>query len=130
MRFPLLFVFAVLLMMVQGQANAQDATNNYETVITNGDKYFADHDYINAKASYQYALRMRPDSMYPKTRIKMTLERLRQQMDLSGDYTAYIAQANQHLDKDEFDQAIASLQKKAQSILPNKKNTLPVKLMS
>lgn len=120
-RFTLIILFtAIVLGISAGNLSAQTTEIDYKTAIEKADKYFTEKDYINAKAYYQIASKKDPGSEYPKEQLQKTMQLLRQQMKLSGQYTMVISKADQLLEERKYDEAIAEY-KKALDILPGKK---------
>ncbi len=114
-----LFLFVLVVLSVQ-TIQAQSTDDKYNTAIEKADEYFAGKDYINAKASYQLALRFKPDAEYPKKQIEKTLELLRKQMELSAEYAEFIQQADEMYESDKLAEA-RLIYKKALDVLPDKK---------
>jgi len=95
---------------------AQDTVQDYESVIEMGDKYFHNNDYINAKASYTYAIKLIPEKEYPNTKLNETLQLLRSQMVLKRSYAVEVTQADVFLEGKKYQEAILKYQD-AQKIL-------------
>ncbi|MCD4730004.1 MAG: hypothetical protein K8R74_05365 [Bacteroidales bacterium] len=87
---------------VFAQTNQQD----YNATIKQADNYFQKGDYINAKASYQYASRLRPHEEYPKTKLSETIVKLREKMVVMEQYDAEISQADKLFRLGKYDEAI------------------------
>lgn len=114
-------LFLFLLFNISSSAlHAQDVDDQYNTAIEKADEYFAKKDYINAKASYQLALRFKPDEEYPRQQIEKTLELLRQQMELSAEYAEFISKADELYDDGNLSGARMEYQN-ALKVLPDKK---------
>ncbi len=85
---------------------AQTNQEEYNAAIEQADNYFQKGDYINAKASYQYAGRLKPDEEYPKTKLSETIGKLREKMVVMEQYDAEISQADKLFRLGKYDQAI------------------------
>ena len=85
---------------------AQTNQEDYNATIQQADKYFQKGDYINAKASYQYASRLKPDEEYPKTKLSETIGKLREKMVVMEQYNAEISQADKLFRLGKYDEAI------------------------
>ena len=96
---------------------AQDKEVLYESAIESADTYYKNQDYINAKASYEYAGRLKPDETYPKTRLDETLVILRSQLEQRNKYATEIIAADKLFKGRKFEEAISSYQQ-AQKIFP------------
>ena len=99
---------------------AQDTVQEYESVIKLGDKYFSSKDYINAKASFTYAIKLNPENEYPKTKLKETLRLLRDQMALKSLFAKVVTKADVLLEGKKYAEAIIKYQE-AQKILSDEK---------
>ncbi len=97
---------------------AQSNQNDYNSAIEQADKYFQEGDYINAKASYQYASGLRPDEAYPKTRLNETITKLREKMVVMEQYNAEVSQADKFFRNGKYDEALLKYIA-AQQILPS-----------
>ena len=102
----LAITFSCIILLISNQIFAQtEVDNNYQTAISSADEYFISEDYINAKASYQYACRLKPDEQYPKKRLEETIDRLREKMAVMEQYNSEILKADKHLRLKEYEQA-------------------------
>jgi len=102
----LAITFSCIILLIFNQIFAQTEVNNdYQTAISSADEYFINGDYINAKASYQYAARLKPDEQYPKNRLKETIDRLREKMVIMERYNSEILKADKHFRLKEYEQA-------------------------
>ena len=107
----LLFIF------VSGSVNSQ-GTDEYQQTIDQANKYYAQGDFINAKASYQYASRLRPSENYPKEKFQKTVEKLREKMALMDEYTQAISEADVYFRQGDYDNAVKKY-KEAEKIIPS-----------
>ncbi len=96
-----IFIIAFALFSV-GQ---QSASTEYQDAINKGDEYFQKGDYINAKTSYSYASRLRPDEQYPKDKLKATVDQLREKMAKMEQYTILLSAADNFFREGDFDNA-------------------------
>jgi len=89
-----------------GISFGQNGTSAYESVIVQGDIYYANGDYINAKASYHYASRLNPEEQYPKDKLDQTLEKLRAKMVVMEEFIVIVSEGDKYFKQSEFDKAI------------------------
>ena len=95
-----------------------DGGDAFENAIELADQYFRDKDYINAKASYQYASRLKPDEEYPQEMLKKTMDLLRDRMAALEQYNAAIAEAEKLLIEGKPEEAIEQFEV-ASGIIPS-----------
>lgn len=113
--------FSILLFIILSTSTtvvyAQSNNQRYEELVAQADTYFESKDYINAKAAYQYALRMRPEEEYPQKQLEKTVDILRKRFEKSSQYTQYINEAEASLEEGDVDQAI-EYYRMAEEVLP------------
>lgn len=97
---------------------AQTNQTDYNSAIQQADKYFQQGDYINAKASYQYASNLKPNEAYPKTRLNECIVKSREKMVVMEKYDAEISQADKFFRLGKYDEALLKYIA-AQQVLPN-----------
>jgi tetratricopeptide (TPR) repeat protein len=114
--FKTIFISLILLFLTIS-AIAQDKPDEYKKTIEMADSYFTKGDYINAKASYQIAIRLAPNEQYPKDRLQQSLDMIKVQMYQNGQYTQKIQVADEYYNKKDFDNALKYYQE-ALTILP------------
>ena len=104
----LAIIFTTLVIIFFNQIIAQTTTDDdYQQALSSADAYFESGDYINAKASYQYASKLKPAEQYPKDQLSETVVRLREKMQVMEQYNSEIIEADRHFKKDEFEDAKA-----------------------
>ena len=114
---PLLIVLLILVSF--GSAFPQtDKDKDYQDAINSADAYFKDQDFINAKASYQYAQTLKPDEQYPKDQLQETIKRLREKMMVMEEYNIELTAADKHFRLKEYGLA-KERYKVAAKILPS-----------
>ncbi|MBN2173764.1 MAG: hypothetical protein JW731_06520 [Bacteroidales bacterium] len=96
----------------------QDNESKYNETIKNADEYFKAKDYINAKASYQYASQLNPEATYPREKLSETIKLLREKMVVMEQYNFELAEADKYFRAEEYELAITKY-KDALKILPN-----------
>jgi tetratricopeptide (TPR) repeat protein len=117
---PLILLFSLVLINYSpGQVSGSDP-NQYAETIKSADSYFQAGDYINAKTSYEYALKLRPEEQYPKIRLEETLLKIRERMNLMEQYNAQTAKGDKLFNERDYDRARLEYQA-AGSILPDEK---------
>lgn len=114
-----LIVIIILVQLVQ--ANAQIATQTYESAIENADRHFVQKDFLTAKTYYEIAIRLKKDDPYAGKRLGETLTLLKQQMETRERFYEKIDQANKFDREGKADEAIKAY-KEALSIVPNDAN--------
>jgi tetratricopeptide (TPR) repeat protein len=97
----LFFLFFQLAASSFGQVTEDD----YQAVISQADAYFISGDYINAKASYQYASRLKPSEQYPKDRLQETINKIRDKMVVVEQFSAIISEADKYFKAGNYEQA-------------------------
>ncbi len=110
-------VLLLLLVFISFQSFSQDNDEKYQSTITLGDQYFNAEDYLNAKASYQYASKLKPEEQYPKDRLRESMQLLRVQIEKKADYKSKLKLADELFDNRSFDKAIEAYNE-ALKILP------------
>jgi tetratricopeptide (TPR) repeat protein len=109
----LLFLFFQLV----DSSFAQMGDDEYQNTISQADNFYKNGDFINAKASYQYASRLKPGEQYPKDRLQETIIKIRDKMLVVEQFSAVIAEADKHFRAGEYDLA-KSKYDQAKKILP------------
>jgi tetratricopeptide (TPR) repeat protein len=117
LRHKIVYVSLVIMITFALPAFPQATTDEYKKTIESADSYFSKGDYINAKASYQIAIRLAPEEQYPKDRLQQSLDMIKVQMYQNNLYTQKIQVANELYDKNDFPGALQYYQE-ALSILP------------
>ncbi len=97
----LIFIFATGL-----NAIAQETNDEYRKTIEMADSYFTKGDYINAKASYQIAVRLAPNEQYPKDRLQQSLDMIKVQMYQNSLYTQKIQVADDYFRNQDIENAL------------------------
>ncbi len=98
-------VFILLFILMWGGSFGQNGEPDYSQVISQADTYFTKGDYINAKASYQYASQLKPDEKYPKDRLGETISKLKEKMAVMDEHNAIITEADKLFYQKNYDQA-------------------------
>jgi tetratricopeptide (TPR) repeat protein len=115
----LTILLSTLIIVCFNQVFAQTETqDDYQKAISSADGYFQAGDYINAKASYQYASKLKPSEQYPKDQLAETVVKLREKMQVMELYNTEILEADRHFKKAEYEEAKAKY-KAALKIQPN-----------
>jgi len=107
----------IVILLLFNTTIAQTNTDDYQVAINSADEYFSNKDYINAKASYQYASRLKPDEQYPRDKLKETMDRLRDKMVVMEQFNAIVSDADRHFRLKEYEQAKQKY-KEAEKVLP------------
>jgi tetratricopeptide (TPR) repeat protein len=96
---------------------AQEQGSEFRETIEKADKYFDEGDYINAKASYQYAVKLNPDDAYAKERLEESIDLIRVQMEKSQEYAAKTLIADDLMSQGDLE-AARKVYVEASTILP------------
>ncbi len=115
-RFLKATIFLLTAILFSSLVNAQGGID-YNTMVNSGDDHYNNGDYINAKSSYEYALRIRPDEEYPKQKLDKTIEKLRQKMARMEEYSTIINEADTYFRNKEYDKAKV-MYRQASTIIP------------
>ncbi|MBE9481935.1 MAG: hypothetical protein IMY69_09595 [Bacteroidetes bacterium] len=81
---------------------------DYNNAIANGDRYFSEGEYTNAKNEFEFASRLKPDEQYPKDKISeinIILEKLVAQKTINENYLSSIERADNYFDKKNYVEA-------------------------
>jgi tetratricopeptide (TPR) repeat protein len=116
-RFKAGLAFLVLVCVFALSGYAQVNADEYRKTIEMADSYFSKGDYINAKASYQIAVRLAPEEQYPKDRLQQSLDMIKAQMYQNSLYQQKIKLADDLLGKNDLQAALKTYQE-ALAILP------------
>ena len=116
-RYKKLFISLIFIVLSNLAGLAQENTAEYNKTIEMADSYFTKGDYINAKASYQIAVRLAPEEQYPKDRLQQSLDMIKVQMYQNSLYTQKIQVADEMFQKNDMAAALQYYQE-AISILP------------
>ena len=111
------FITLLLVLALSAPVYAQVDADEYRKTIEMADSYFSKGDYINAKASYQIAVRLAPDEQYPKDRLQQSLDMIKVQMYQNNLYTQKIQIADELYGKKDLAGALPYYQE-ALTILP------------
>ncbi|MFH1160455.1 MAG: hypothetical protein V1733_05855 [bacterium] len=86
-------------------AQQKKTAEEYSRIISRADAYFAKKDYLNAKASYQMAIDVKPDDNYAKEKLQETMELLRSQKAQNILYDVAVASADKLFDARDYEKA-------------------------
>lgn len=95
----------------------QDNPDEFSKTIRMADTYFAKGDFINAKASYQLAVKLAPEDTYARQRLQLSLDKIKEQMQLSALFTEKVLLADELYDKQDLEGAL-QVYRSALAILP------------
>lgn len=101
-----------MMILVSGftfQGFAQE-TIDYQKIILTADSLFNKGNYIDAKAYYQYALRLQPNNQDIKSRLTKSIELLKSQGKEREAYTDYILKADHYYKKEDLENAFNTYQ--------------------
>jgi len=111
-------IILLLIFIISGNMLfAQSIETDYKSAISKADYYFGNHDFINAKAAYQLAIKLNPQEEYPRKQLEFTLEQLRLKIEKSGLYTQKVAKADKLFEENKYNEAIIAY-REALLVLP------------
>jgi tetratricopeptide (TPR) repeat protein len=91
---------------VQGLiAQQKKQSEQYAAIIARADDYFSRKDYLNAKASYQMAIDVKPDDPYARNRLRETMELLRSLKAQNILYDVTVASADKLFGEKDYEKA-------------------------
>ncbi len=100
-----IFSFIILITFSNFQVLVAQS-DEYTSSIQSAEAYFNKGDYLNAKASFQYALRFKPDDAYAKKKIEECIVKLKDQSPVRLKYSQYIQLAEKQLKQKEYNRAL------------------------
>lgn len=82
--------------------------NKFDALIRDADGYFANEGYLNAKKTYEEALKIDPSSSYAKTQVKECerLEREKGRAEAEKEYRKIVDAADKNFNKASYDKAV------------------------
>ena len=112
-------IIIILFLSIQITSIGQtDNNSEYEKAIASGEKYITEKEYINAKASFQYAAKLFPDKEYPKKKIAEVLELIKSQQLIRVKYNKILKIAKEYFNNKEYENAKIEFNN-ALKVLPN-----------
>lgn len=97
---------AIFILIAFGFARSQDNTTiDYTRAIESADKYFAQDDFLNAKAYYQMALVKRPDDTYSKKQLDESIRLLKEKLSIVSQYNSLVQQADKLFESKQYAEA-------------------------
>ena len=104
------------IVMLYIPATAQQ-TQTYEQVIQKANNYFQQQHYLDAKAYYQMALKLKPDDSYATNQIKAIVQKIKSNKEKEEEYYDIIDLADVFLDEKAYDKALVQY-RKALTVIP------------
>ena len=101
--FTLILIFKILLFSTIG-LKAQQQSGEYEKIILRAEQYFDQKNYKQARIEYENAIRINPESSYPKLKLNQIRELL-PDPDEGRRYNSFIAEANRLMGLREYTKA-------------------------
>jgi len=114
-RIAILAFMALFLTALPAQAQEDDG--KYREAIELADRYFSEGDYLNAKASYQHALQLKPGAQYPGERLQESIGLLRQQLEKMALFNERLGTADRLFGEGAWDAAITAY-REAGKVMP------------
>ena len=90
---------------------AQVQAPSFQSLVSSGDKEFANQEYIKAKTYYQEALRLKPNDSNAKAKLDKTLQKIREENKKEEQFFEYIDNADALYASGELDKALAEYNK-------------------
>lgn len=116
----LFIVLFATICLTDNYAFAQEQGPTYQTLITNGDKEFANKEYLKAKTCYQEALRVKPNDATAKSKLDKTLNIIREESKKEEEFFAHLDQADAFYSNGDMQNALAEYDN-ALKVMPNDK---------
>lgn len=104
-RHFLKYTFILLLLAQLNAVMAQDSSS-YGDLITKADAYFDQHDFYNAKTTYQLALQLDANADYPKKKIEVIIQKLNDELELRIIFEEKIEAAEHAYAEKDYEKAI------------------------
>ncbi len=106
------FTLATIIILAFGFLNTSQAQNSaeYQKITQLADSLFSARNYLDAKAYYQYALRLSPQDINSKSRLKECIQIIRGQSDQREVYTSFIINADQFYKSKNLEKASSAYQ--------------------
>lgn len=111
MRLVSIKILLLTFTLLFGYLGAFGQNNKYQEAIQSANNYFIKADYMNAKASYQYALRFKKDDEFAIKRINECIGLMSAQTSERIQYSAFIQKADKQYKKKEYIEAIKAYKK-------------------
>ncbi len=90
---------------------AQVQAPSFQSLVSSGDKEFANQEYIKAKTYYQEALRLKPNDSNAKAKLDKTLQKIREENKKEEQFFEYIDNADALYASGELDKALSEYNK-------------------
>ena len=90
---------------------AQENAPSFQSLISSGDKEFANKEYIKAKTYYQEALRLKPNDSAAKSKLDNALKKIREENKKEEQFFEYIDKGDNFYSTNELDKALAEYDK-------------------
>ncbi|HPK05210.1 MAG TPA: hypothetical protein PK908_04885, partial [Bacteroidales bacterium] len=101
--FTIILIFKILLFSAIG-LKAQQQSGEYEKIILRAEQYFDQKNYKQARIEYENAIRINPESSYPKLKLNQIRE-LSPDPDEGRRYNSFITEANRLMGLREYTKA-------------------------
>lgn len=114
MRKSIKYIFLLtfgLFCMTTTFVEAQVQAPSFQSLVSSGDKEFANQEYIKAKTYYQEALRLKPNDSNAKAKLDKTLQKIREENKKEEQFFEYIDNADALYANGELDKALAEYNK-------------------
>lgn len=118
-------LFAIIC-FTSNYASAQVQEPTYQSLISSGDKEFANKEYLKAKTCYQEALRMKPNDATAKNKLDKTLNIIREESKKEEEFFEHLDLADAYYNNGELQNALAEYDN-ALKVMPNDKYSLSKK---
>ena len=91
--------------------NAQESAPSFQSLISSGDREFAQKEYIKAKTYYQEALRLQPKNASAKSKLDNTLQKIREESKKEERFFEHIDNADNYYANSELEKALTEYDK-------------------
>jgi len=90
---------------------AQESEPSFQSLISSGDREFAQKEYIKAKTYYQEALRLQPKNASAKSKLDNTLQKIREESKKEERFFEHIDNADNYYANSELEKALTEYDK-------------------
>lgn len=104
-------ILIMIVLLLSGVAGIAQQSKTYDEAIIMGDKFFSDHNFLDAKAYYQKALSFKKQDEYANAQISKIIVEMSSQMEREERYIVIIDRADELFDKNKFDDALVEYAK-------------------
>lgn len=109
-KYIVIIIFGILCFSTS-YVYAQDKGPTFQSLISSGDKEYANKEYIKAKTYYQEALRLKPKDASAKSKLDNTLQKIREENRKEELFFEHIDNADNFYSNNELEKALSEYNK-------------------